>query len=199
MDHPFILLLSGFLYIMLFGGLSWIRREGLPIQQAFEALAITIIVVVAAALRGYNLHPAIFLFGLYLLTMRVRLLLDIANIFARRRQFKRAESLYLLAEKLFPDQAGQVILQINRGILALQQGDIERSISQFEAVLEKIIQGWGGLKHEAAVNYNLGVAFLRQGEKVKATIKFNEVMDILPASEYARRSEAAIARAKKSG
>jgi tetratricopeptide (TPR) repeat protein len=199
MTQPSMILLAGFLYIVLFGGLSWMRREGLSTQLAGEALAITALVVAAVALFQFDIHPAFFLFGLYIITMRVRLLVDFANMFARRRQFGRATAVYDLAGKMFPDQAGQLIIQINRGILSFQQGDLDKAIKTFESVLNVAKQGACGLKQEAAAHYNLGVALLRKGQKARATVEFNEVMEILPTSEYARRAEVALERSRKAG
>jgi tetratricopeptide (TPR) repeat protein len=197
METPFILLLAGFLFIVLFGGLQWLRREGLPNRLAYESLTITLVAAGLAYFVGFDIHPAIFLFILYLITMRVRLLVDLANFFAHRRRFQQAEMLYSLADKIGTDQGGQIILQINRGILALQQGEPEQSKLIFESVLEKAERGLCSLKHEVAARYNLGVALLRTGEKSKAVAQFNQVIDLLPTSVYATQAEAALYRARK--
>ncbi len=136
MSMPLLILLFGFLYALLVGLLSFLRREGLSAQFAIESIVITLIFSALAAYSSIVVHPVVFLIIIYLLTMRVRLLVDVGNSFARRSNFKMAENIYHLAESLWPDRAGRLIVEINRGTLCLQKGDLDGSIEVFKAILE---------------------------------------------------------------
>jgi tetratricopeptide (TPR) repeat protein len=162
MNLPTTLLLVGLAYTVLFGGLSLMRREGLSAQFAFEATAITVILSGLTALTGFPTHPVFFLAILYLVTMRIRLLVDVGNYLARRGKFSSAEGVYRLAERLWPDRSGRLIIEINRGTLCLQQGALDEAIHTFKSILEKAGQGYLGVKHEAAAHYNLGHAYRRK-------------------------------------
>ena len=131
MSLPTLLLLEGFLYIVLFGGLSFLRREGLSGQFAIEAATLTVITSGLAALSGFSIHPILFLIIIYLITMRVRLLVDVGNVFARRRQFTYADRIYTIAARLWPDNSNQLIVLINRGTLRLHQGELDEGLASF--------------------------------------------------------------------
>lgn len=199
MDSPFFLFLVGFLYIILFGGLSLLRREGLSMRFAIESIGFTALFGLIAWLTQIPIHPAIFLFALYLVTMRVRFLVDIANLFARRRDFVSAEAIYNLAGKLWPDATNQLILAVNRGALRLQQGALEESITIFKTLLQQSNQGFLGIRYESAAHYNLGIAYHRSGMESQAIAEFNIVLDIWPASEYSRAATRALARYQQQG
>jgi tetratricopeptide (TPR) repeat protein len=192
MSLQFILLIEGFSYIVLFGAVSLLRREGLSGRFAVEAIIITLIVSGLTALTSIQTHPVLFLILIYLLTMRVRVLVDLGNIFAKRGQFELADKLYNLADKLWPDATNRLILQVNQGTSLLQQKKLDEAIAIFNNILEQAGQGYLGVKYEAATHYNLGVAYLRKNMDAKASIAFNEVIDIWPASLYARRAEVAL-------
>ena len=194
---PIILLLVGFSYIVLFGAVSLLRREGLSRRFAFEALIITLIVSGLTTLTGIQPHPVLFLILLYLLTMRVRLLVDLGNIFARRGQFELADKLYNLAASLWPDATNSLILRVNQGTSLLQQKKLDEAIAIFNEVLEQAALGYLGVKYEAAAHYNLGVAYLRKNMDARASIAFNAVIDTWPASEYARRAEVALEKHRR--
>jgi tetratricopeptide (TPR) repeat protein len=194
---PIILLLVGFSYIVLFGAVSLLKREGLSRRFAFEALIITLIVSGLTALTGIQPHPVLFLILLYLLTMRVRLLVDLGNIFARRGQFESADKLYNLAASLWPDATNRLILRVNQGTSLLQQKKLDEAIAIFNEILEQSGQGYLGIKYEAATHYNLGVAYLRKNMDARASIAFNAVIDTWPASEYARRAEVALEKHRR--
>jgi tetratricopeptide (TPR) repeat protein len=192
MSLPVLLLIEGFAYVVIFGGLSLLRREGLSLRFAIEATLITLVVSGLTALTGYPTHPALFLFLVYLLTMRVRLLVDVGNSFAERKHFDRAEALYLLASRLRPDSAGKLIIQLNRAVMSMQQGAIDNAIAALTGILQKAGEGFLGLRHEAAAHYNLGVAYRRKGLEAQAIREFNAVIDTWPASPYARRAAEAL-------
>lgn len=191
-DSPILILFLGFTYVVLFGLLSLMRREGLSVQFALEAVVITLI---AAALGGSvpgGINPVLFLLVLYLVTMRVRISVEAANFFARTGKFSRAEQIYKLGERLFPDHTNRIIVRINVGTLRLQQGLLEEAISIFKEILAKAGHGDVGVKYEAAAHYNLGVAYLRKDMDAKAQDEFHSVLETWPLSEYGRRAEAAL-------
>lgn len=194
---PVILLLEGFSYVVLFGAVSLLKREGLSRRFAFEAVIFTLIVSGLTALTGIQTHPVLFLVLIYLLTMRVRILVDLSNIFARRGQFELADKLYNLADKLWPDATNHLILKVNQGTSLLQQKKLDEAIAMFSEVLEHADHGYLGVKYEAATHYNMGVAYLRKNMDARASIAFNAVVDTWPASEYARRAEVALEKNRR--
>jgi tetratricopeptide (TPR) repeat protein len=200
MKLQILLLIEGFSFIVLFGLISLLKREGLSRRFAFEGGAFTLVVSGLTALTGAQTHPVLFLILIYLLTMRVRILVDLGSIFARRGQFQQADGLFQLAEKLWPDETNRLILQVNQGTCLLQQRKLDEAIETFTAVLRQAEQGYLGVKYEAAAHYNLGVAYLRKGMDARASIAFNAVIDTWPASVYAHRAESALKKhRRKSG
>jgi tetratricopeptide (TPR) repeat protein len=191
MNSPWFLVLLGLLYVVLGGGLSLLRREGLSVQFALEAVVITGLFSGAALFLNLNVHPALFLALIYLVTMRVRLLADLGTYYARRGNFERAEQIYRLAERLFPNQADCLLVNVNRGAAQLQQGKLDEALALFEGVLKKHGEGYLGLKNEAASHYNLGVVYRRKQLEAKALAEFDKVIEIWPMSAYARHAEAA--------
>jgi tetratricopeptide (TPR) repeat protein len=161
-DSPILILILGFSYVVLFGLLSFLRREGLSVQFAVEAVAITLISAAISASIPGGINPALFLLMLYLITMRVRLSVEAGNFFARTGRLSQAEQVYKLGESMYPDRINRIIVKINYGTLRLQQGLLEEAIAIFKEVLAKAGQGDLGVKYEAAAHYNLGVAYLRK-------------------------------------
>jgi tetratricopeptide (TPR) repeat protein len=198
MSLPVLILIIGFAYVLIWGGLSLLRREGLSLRFALETVAITLIFSGLAAWTGFQPHPVLVLLFIYLITMRARLLVDLANYFAKRKQFKRADTLYNLAKRLWPDPSGSLIIQLNQGVSFLQRSETNQAIAAFNAILQKAGEGNLGIKYEAATHYNLGVAYLRINQNTQAVIEFNAVLDTWPASEYARRAATALENIHKS-
>ena len=198
MPFPYILLIVGFAYVILFGALALLRREGLSLHFALESIVITAIFA-GLSLLGINVHPVIFLFILYLVTMRVRLLVELGTLLARRGSFNASERVYRLALGLWPDSTSQLITETNRGTLLLQQGQLDEAMSMLKNVLAQKSSGFLGRKYEAAAYYNLGVAYLRKDMDAQATEAFNQAIDTLPASEYARSAARALERQKRKG
>ncbi len=198
-DTPFFLFLIGLLYIIVIGAMSLLRREGLSVRFAAESLVLIALVGGLAFLAGIVLHPVIFLILLYLVTMRVRLMVDLANSFASRGSFPVAERIYNLAEKVGADPASRVNIAINRGVARLQQGKLDEAIGMFQEILKTNGKSSLGIKHEAACYYNLGVAYERKGQKDDAGRAFKSVLDVWPVSEYARRASVALARQAHEG
>jgi tetratricopeptide (TPR) repeat protein len=196
LDPSIIILIVGFFYIVVFGGLTVIRREALSAQFAIEAGLITLLVSGLYAGTGFSIHPGIFLLFLYLITMRSRLLVDLANLFARRGDFHKADVFYHFARQLWPDHNSRMVVEINQGTAYLQRGELDKAITIFKGVLDKVDRGYLGVKNEAATHYNLGVAYKRKNMETLATVEFNAVLDTWPASEFANRAAAALKKKK---
>jgi tetratricopeptide (TPR) repeat protein len=197
LDPTLLLLLIAGLFILVFGGLSFIRREGLSAQFALEGVALTALVVGGARLLNVALNPFLFLVILYAVTMRSRLTVDVANLLARRGSYEGAYRLYRLSLAWWPDASSRLIVQTNLGAAQLYEGQLEAAIRTLEGVLEVEKRPRLGLKYEAACRYNLGLAYEQKGESAKAIVEFNEVLDVLPGSAYAKAAQAAIKRRKK--
>lgn len=189
--------LIGLLYILVFGGMALLRREGLSIRFAVESIVITAIVYILAVLTPIQIHPVLFLLILYLVTLRIRLLVDLANSFARRGQFNRAEKIYDFATRLWPDPTNDLIIKVNHATLLLMTGRLDESIAIFREVLSESNKGYLGMKYEAAAHFNLGVAYQRKNNTSMATIEFNSAIDTFPGSLYARRAQEALDRQHK--
>lgn len=199
MNLPLLILLLGLIYIVLFGGMAFFRREGLSLRFALEAAAITGLFSLVVYLTRITLNPVVFLLVLYLLTMRVRILADLGNLFARQGKASQAGSLFALAGRLFPDATSALILKVNQATLFLQEGKLDESIAMFGDVLQQAGQGYLGVKYEAAAHYNLGVAYLKKHQTARATVEFNAVIDTWPASLYAQRAQQALDRQRSQG
>jgi tetratricopeptide (TPR) repeat protein len=191
--HPSLLiLLIGFLYIAAFGGLSYLRRQGLSLRFALEGLLITAIAA-GLVLVTVPVNPFIFFVVLYLATMRVRLLVDLGNMFLSRKQYDRALAIYRFALGLAPDTTDRRLVLINRGATQLRMQEPEAA----RLTLEEALAGDParvGAKHLAAGYYNLGVACQRTGREAEAIRLFHQVMDILPNSIYSKAAQEALKR-----
>jgi len=185
MSEVWVIVLIGLVYILFFGGLSWIRREGLSLRFALEALLVTGIAALLV-LAGFSVHPALFLLLLYLITMRGRVLVEIANTLARRGHFDMAQRLYRWALRLWPDKTTRHIIHINQATAYIQQGDVDKAIDLLQQALSAAEAGYVGLKYEAAAHYNLGIAYLRKDMYAHARLQLHAAIDVWPASPYAR-------------
>ena len=189
--HPSLLiLLVGVLFILGFGALSFVRRQGLSTRFLMEGLGITI-VGVALTLASVPLHPALFLAVIYLITMRVRLLVDVGNWFTGRQQYDRAFGLFRLALRLRPDSVSRQIVLINRGVTQLRMQEPEAAYLTLKEALadEEVRQG---AKYLAAGYYNLGLACRRSGREAESIRHFNQAIDTLPHSIYAHGARQAL-------
>lgn len=196
--NPHLLIVTvGLCYIVVFGGMSVIRREGLSTQFAFEVLGITALVEASALLTGTTVNPVLFLALIYLLSMRARLLVDLANLLSARGRQRDAISLLQTALSLFPDLTTRLIVLVNMGIVQLRRQNPESAQALFESVLEEAKGGGLGLKYEAACRYNLALALQRQGRQAEAVRQFNETIDVFPSSLYARAAEQALERRRQ--
>jgi tetratricopeptide (TPR) repeat protein len=175
------------LYLLGFGALSYLRRQGLPARFAIEGLVITVIGF-ALKYAGLPIHPVVFLGVLYVFTMRVRLLVDIGNWLIARRQFERAMAVYRLALGIGPDAASRQIVLINRGVAELRNQDPEAAYLTLKDALADE-DGHIGSKHLAASYYNLGLACRRSGREAEAVRRFNEAINAWPGSIYGHAAQ----------
>lgn len=197
LDPTLLLLLVSCLFILVFGGLGYLRREGLSIQFALEATGLTILLVGGAWMIGAQLSPFLLLIVLYLVTMRSRLTVEVANMLAKRKQYDLAFKLYQLSLAWWPDAASKLIVLTNRGAAELYSGQIDPAIQTLEDVLRIDERPRLGLKYEAACHYNLGYAYEKKGEDARAAAQYNEAIDVLPGSVYAQAAQAALKRRKQ--
>lgn len=187
-----LLLLIGLLFTFAFRLLSQLRREGLATQFTVEALVITGLGA-AYSYAVAPLHPLLFLVLLYLITMRVRLLVDLGNSLTARGQYEPALGLFRLAMRLGPDAVSRRIVLINRGVTQLRMGAPEAARASLEeAVVQETTRL--GAKYLAAGFYNLGLACHRLGQEAEAIRCFNQAIDAFPGSIYARAAEQALKR-----
>jgi tetratricopeptide (TPR) repeat protein len=199
-DPLLVVTLVGLFYILVIGGFSLLRREGLSGQFALEALALIALAILLGLATGAVLDPIILFLLLYLVTMRARLLTDLANMLFRRRGYAAAEPLYSLALRLRPDRTGRVVVLVNWGVARLHSGDIEGAIAAFQDVLSSgEAQGGLGEKYEAACRYNLAVAYRKAGDDVKAVLQYDQVIDRFPASIYSQAAEKALQKRRERG
>jgi tetratricopeptide (TPR) repeat protein len=184
----------GLLYILVFSGISILRREQVSIRFVVESICITAATYVLVAYTPLQIHSAIFLLVLYGLTLRSRLLVDLANYFARSGKNKQADKVYQTASHLWPDETSRMIINVNRAIFYVQVNKLDESVALFTQLLNPTDKKNLSARYEAAVHYNLGVAYLRQDNHSLAEIEFNTVIETWPTSPYAERSQQALDR-----
>jgi tetratricopeptide (TPR) repeat protein len=127
---------------------------------------------------------------LYLITMRVRLLIEIGNMLSTWGRHHQALAVYRLALHLFPDEPSRLIALINMGAAFLRQARPDRTIAVLENAKAQIVKQLGP-KYAAGCCYNLGMAYRRTGRHAEALRQFYEVGDIHPLSPYAKLAEKA--------
>ena len=199
MAPPLLLVLVGLLFVLFFGIMSVLRREGISMRFTFEAIVLTAVAAAIVALTGIDFNPVFFILLLYLLTMRVRLLVDLGNLLARRNNHAAAERVYGLSQRLWPDESGRLLVRLNQGVLALHRDRLDEAVTILREVVAASDSGYLGIKSIAAAHYNLGVAYQRQGLDAQASLEFNEVLDTWPVTEYARYAAIALDRRKQKG
>jgi tetratricopeptide (TPR) repeat protein len=143
---------------------------------------------------GSPAHPILFLAVLYLATMRVRLLVDLANVLAGRKSFRAAMRTLDFALRLAPDPASRQVALINRGVTQLRMGEPQAAYFTLHGVLleEKLEPA---ARYQAAGFYNLGVACERTGRLQEAERCFRKAIELLPGSLYALGADKALKRA----
>jgi len=191
--NPHLVIVTiGIFYIVVFGGLSLLRREGLSTQLALEVLALTALVAGGAYLTGTTANPILFLILIYLLSMRGRLLTELANLFSARGRQRDAIRLLQLALGLFPDLSTRLIILVNMGIIQLRRQNPRSARDLLELVLDEAQHGGLGLKHEAACRFNLGLAHQQLGNDSQAVSQFNQAIETMPNSVYAQAAGRAL-------
>lgn len=192
MNPVLILLAVGLCYTAIFGGLAWLRREGLSLQFALEGLGITAVFSLLALSEAFVPHPVLLLVILYLLTMRVRLLVDLARILRNTLSPTRLLGFYEVALRLWPDASGYVIAQIDRGATLLRAGRPQEAADALESALARRPTRHFNPRYDAACHYNLGLAYQRLGKRVQAIAHFNQVIEALPGTVYAHLAQRAM-------
>jgi tetratricopeptide (TPR) repeat protein len=190
MTPSFLIFLVGLLYVVIFWSLALLRRERLSNQFAYEGLSLMGITFVAVRWGGIAVHPIYFLVPLYLITMRVRLLVELGNMLCKWGRQHQALAVYRLALHLFPDRSSRLIGLINMGAAFLQQARPDRTIEVLEKAKAEIVRQLGP-KYAAGCCYNLGMAYRRTGRHADALRQFSEVGEMYPMSAYARLAEKA--------
>ncbi len=196
MNSYVMILMIGIGYIVIFGGLSLIRREGLSTQFAVEVLTFTTLVIMVAWLTNTTVHPVLFLVVVYLFSMRGRLLVDLATLLSNRGRQRDAMRLLELAQRTFPDRTTRLVILVNMGIVQLRRKNPQSSQELFESVLKEAEAGGLGIKYEAACRYNLGVALQELDKEAQAVRQYNEAISLLPSSIYARAASIALEKRK---
>jgi tetratricopeptide (TPR) repeat protein len=136
-------------------------------------------------------NPILFFIVIYLVTMRVRLLVDLGNWFASRGRYDQALDLFRFALRLGPDAVSRQITIINRGVTQLRVQELEAAyLTLKEALADVALRP--GASHLAAGYYNLGVACRRTGREAEAVHHFHEAIDSLPTSIYAHGARQAL-------
>jgi tetratricopeptide (TPR) repeat protein len=200
MNPHLLILIIGIFYILIFGGLSLLRREGLSTQFAIEVLALTGLVEAIALLLGTTVDPLMFLIFIYLISMRGRLLVDLANALSSRGRQRDAMKLLQWALRLLPDRSTRLVIQVNMGIVQLRRKNPASAQELFENVLEEYEKSGGlGVKYEAACRYNLGQALMQQNKEAEAVRQFNETMVIYPNSIYSKAAERVLEKRRARG
>lgn len=189
MDPYLLLVLVLLLYALAAAGPSVLGREPLAWGQAAEVI-IWGLALLAAAWATQVASPLIYLLALYLLSMRARLLVELANLLAVRRR-AAALPLYALAHALALNPLDRTIVRLNQGAALLHWGQVPGA----QALLEAVLQGGRlGPKLEAACRCNLGLACLRAGERECGRSHLREAIALQPGSVYAQRARLALQR-----
>ena len=107
--NPHLLILTiGLFFIVVFGGLSLLRREGLSTQFAYEVLGMTVLTALVAYLTNIPVNPLLFLVIIYLILFRGRILTDLASMLSNQGRQKYAINLLQFALKLHPDRSTRI-------------------------------------------------------------------------------------------
>ncbi len=196
--NPHLLnIMVGLLFIVVFGSLSLLRREGLSLQFALEVLGITALIEIITLLVGTAINPIFFLLFIYLISMRSRLLVDLANLLSARGRQRDAVKSLQLALRLFPDRNTRLVVLVNMGIIQLRRKNPKSAQSLLESVLEESADGGLSMKSESACYYNLGLALQRQGKDAEAVHQFNKAIDAFPTSIYGKAAQRALEQRKR--
>ena len=198
-DPNLFLLLIAALYVLVFGGLSILRREGLSAQFALEG-------------GGHHRHlgggrdapwRAPQSGSSAIAPIRADHALEVAGG-SRQLAWRSGAStaaafrIYDLSLALRPDTASRLIVLSNRGAAELHSGQVARAVQTLEGVMDPHVRPNLGVRCEAVTRYNLGLAYDQNGQLAQALEQFGEAADLLPGSPAARAARAALDRRRKS-
>lgn len=192
MDSYLVILFLGLFYTVLFGGLGLLKREGLSMQFTFEAIALTIVFAAGDFLTGSPLNPILFLAFIYVVTMRSRLLTDVANLFSNRGRQRDAVSLLQVALRLFPDKPTRLIVLVNMGVVQILRKNPKSAEEILTSVMKEAESGGLGLRYEAALHFNLGIALRDQGKDAQSVKHFREAAAVYPGSPFGKAAQRAL-------
>ena len=108
MNPDLLILTLGFFYAVVFSLIAILEREGISVQLMTEVLAITVLTAGGGYLTGSRANSILFLIFLYLLTMRSRLLADIANLLSKRGRHWDAIAMLQIALRPTPVAHGML-------------------------------------------------------------------------------------------
>ncbi|MEW6567141.1 MAG: tetratricopeptide repeat protein [Chloroflexota bacterium] len=197
MDPNLLIVGVGLAYAVIFGAMALLRREGISTQLTIEALALTAVIAAGGTLISSPANPILFVVFLYLVTMRSRLLVDLANALSSRGRQRDAITILQVALRLYPDRATRLIVLIAMGVVQLRRQNPRSSQELLESVLTQAEGGGLGIQHQAACHYNLGLALQRQGKEAQAVRHFAAAVETFPGSRFARAAEEALERRRR--
>jgi tetratricopeptide (TPR) repeat protein len=194
LNPSLILLAVGLAFVAIFGALAWLRREGLSARFAAEGLGMTVVATGLSLAGLFPPNPILLVVVLYLVTMRVRLLVDLARLLRKTLPPERLLTFYNVALRLGPDAAARVIVQIDRGATLLRADRLEEAAAALEEALARRPVKHFNARYECVCRYNLGLAYQRQGEAGRGAAELNQVIELLPGSIYAHMAQKALRR-----
>jgi|Deesub1362A_J573_1020465.scaffolds.fasta_scaffold00778_16 tetratricopeptide (TPR) repeat protein len=200
LDPNALNLLVGVLYLLVFGLVGLLRREPLTAQFALEVLGLTLFAAAGGYLTGSAAHPILFVAFLYLVSMRARLLVDLANLLSNRGRQRDALSILQVAQRMAPDRPARLIILSTMGMVQIRRKNPASARDLLQHVLQEDERRGGlGPVTRAACHYHLALALRRLGEEAAAVKHFNEAIDILPGSPHARAARQALQKGRKEG
>lgn len=192
MNLDLMILILGFSYALLFGFLSHLKREGISLQFTLEASLITLLVTGVGFLTNAETNPILFLVFIYVVTMRSRLLTDVANMLSGRGRQKDAITILQVALSLFPDKQTRLIVMTNMGIVQLLRKNPASAEAILRSVLDAAKEGGLGIRYEAACQYNLGITLRELGQEAKSVEHFREAAEGFPGSPFGKAAQKAL-------
>ncbi len=192
MNLYIMILILGFSYALLFGFLSRLKREGISLQFTLEASLITLLVAGVGYFGTLDVNPFLFLVFVYLVTMRSRLLTDLANMLSGRGRQRDAIAILQVALSLFPDKQTRLIVLTNMGVVQLLRKNPASAEDILRSVFDEAKDGGLGIRYEAACNYNLGIALRELGQDAKSVQYLREAAEGFPGSAYGKAAQRAL-------
>jgi len=189
MDPYLLLALVLLLFVLAAAGPSLLAKERMAWRQGVEILLWGGALLGAAWLTRIA-SPLLYLLALYLVTMRARLLVEVANALAMRGR-RGAQPLYALAGALALNPLDRAVVRVNQGAALLHTGQVAGATR----VLEELLAGGQlGNRLGAACRYNLGLAHLRAGDCDGGCSLLRQAVDLMPGSIYAQRARLVLQR-----